>query len=146
MILHTASEVISLAKKLETDLADFYEAVAVKSPGDAEALLVFTSENRRNATQVERAYYSAISDIIEGTTTFKLDASRYEFPGVVGQEAAPPEILAQAIEMESRVAAFYADAAAQSKSLMADIARVFLLLAHKHAARLDSLKTLGGSL
>ena len=144
--MHTASEVVSLAKKLETDLADFHEAVAGKSPGDAEALLIFASEDRRNAAQVERAYYSAISDIIEGTTTFKLDASRYEFPRAVGQEAAPPEALAQVIEMERRVATFYADAAAQSKSLMADIARVFLWLARKHEARLDSLKTLGGSL
>jgi hypothetical protein len=146
VILHTASEVVSLAKKLETDLADFYEAAAVKSAGDAEALLIFASEDRRNAAQVERAYYSAISDIIEGTTTFKLDAGRYEFPGAVGLKAATPGVLVQVIEMERRVAAFYADAATQSKSLMTDIARVFLLLARKHAARLDSLKTLGGGL
>ncbi len=48
MILHTASEGVTLAKKLETGSAQFYEDSARRYDTCAEAFHAFAKENRRN--------------------------------------------------------------------------------------------------
>ena len=52
MIIHTASEGITLARKLENDSAAFYEALAKKYVADAETYLSFTRDNKKNIAQI----------------------------------------------------------------------------------------------
>jgi len=139
MRLHTASEVISLARKLENESAGFYKGLSGKYGKDEAALLSFTGENIKNVSQVERAYYGSISDAIEGGFAFDIEADNYAFEASLADNASYPEAVNKAIEIEKLIAGFYSDAAGQSQSLMADVQRVFKLLARKRAERIEKL-------
>ena len=56
MELNTASEVISLAKKLEEDGAKLYDDLAQRYIEDRETWLSLAKENRKNVVQIEIAY------------------------------------------------------------------------------------------
>lgn len=142
MILHTASEGVSFAKKLENDSAEFYEKLAKQNAGDAEALLAFTRENKKNIVQVERAYYGVITDAIEGCFAFNIDPDDYALATMVRDGVDYANVLGQAVEMEKTIIKFYTDAAEQSKSLMADVPRAFLMIARKRAGRLEKLESM----
>lgn len=73
MRLHTSSEVISLAKEIESRSARFYENLAEQHEKDKETLLSLAKENKKNIIQFERAYYGVISDAIEGCFTFNMN-------------------------------------------------------------------------
>ena len=77
MILHTASEGITLAKKLENDSAKFYEDLAQRYTKDAETFLSFAKDNKKNIAQTERVYFGVITDAIEGCYAFNLDTDKY---------------------------------------------------------------------
>jgi rubrerythrin len=140
MELNTASAVISFARKLEEDGIKLYEGLAQKYPQDREALLAFARENKRNVVQVERAYYGVISDAIEGCFSFKIDPEQYRFETELGEDVSYSDALRQAINMEDRTIKFYSDAAKQSKSLLADVPRIFTMVAKKRGERLSKLK------
>ncbi len=144
MKLGTATEVISFAKKLEGDGAAFYESLARLHPGDRETLLSFAGENKRNAAQIDQAYYSGITDALEGGFAFSMDADKYalDMRAVDGENIS--HSLRRAAAMEDGILRFYTDAAAQSKSLMTDVSRIFALLARKRNSRLEKLKSLAG--
>ncbi|MDD5288530.1 MAG: hypothetical protein PHY28_05405 [Dehalococcoidales bacterium] len=142
MIIHTASEGITLAKKLENDSAAFYESVAQKYPKDAETFLAIAKENKKNIIQTERVYFGVISDAIEGSYAFNLEADDYTLGINIKANAGYADILKQAIMIEEKIIKFYTDAAVQSKSLMADIPRAFEIIARKRGIRLEKLKSL----
>jgi len=142
MILHTASEVISLSRKLENDSAGYYEDIARRYATAAESLLAFAGENRKNVVQVERAYYGVITDALEGCFAFNMEADRYTLATDIRGGAGQTEVLGRAVEMEKKIIAFYTDAAGQSKSLMADVPRAFTLIARKREKRLEQLGAL----
>lgn len=142
MIIHTASEGITLAKKLENDSAEFYEDMARKYTKDAETLLSFSRENKKYSAQIERAYYGVITDAIEGGYAFNLDPDKYTIKTGIPEKASYADTLKQAAAIEDRITAFYTDAAEQSRGLMADVPRSFLLVAKKREARLTKLKQL----
>ena len=48
MILHTASEVISLAKDIESKSAKFFEDLSSKDEHNHEIFLTYSRENRKN--------------------------------------------------------------------------------------------------
>ena len=140
MELNTASAVISFARKLEEDGIKLYEGLAQKYPQDREALLAFARENKRNVVQVERAYYGVITDAIEGCFSFKIEPEQYRFETELGEDVSYSDALSQAINMEDRTIKFYSDAAEQSKSLLADVPRIFTMVAKKRGERLSKLK------
>jgi rubrerythrin len=142
MIIHTASEGITLARKLENDSAKFYEDMARKYTKDAETLLSFSRENKKNIVQIDRAYYGVITDAIEGGYAFNLDPDKYTFRTEIPEKAGYADTLKQAAAMEGKITAFYTDAAEQSRALMADVPRTFLLVAKKREARLTKIKQL----
>ena len=142
MKLHTASEGITLAKKLENDSAKFYEVLAQRYNKDADTFLSFVTENKKNITQIERAYYGVITDAIEGGYAFDIDPADYTFKIAVAAGSKYADILEQAVKMEERIIKFYLDAAEQSKSLMADIPRAFMLVTRKREARRPKLMSL----
>jgi hypothetical protein len=141
-ILHTASESISFAKKLETDSAAFYEALAGRYAAGAETFRAFGAENRKNVAQIERAYYGVITDAIEGGYAFNLDAADYALNTALKDGADLAAAAAAALEIEKQIIKFYTEAAEQSRGLMADVPRAFQLVAKKRAGRLEKLGAL----
>ena len=142
MILHTASEGITFAKKLENDSAQFYEELAQRYTEDAETFLSFTQDNKKNIVQIERAYYGVITDAIEGCFAFNIDPDDYALKVALQDGANYADVLGQAVEIEKKIIKFYSDAAEQSKSLMADVPRAFTLVAKKRENRLVKLGSL----
>jgi rubrerythrin len=142
MILHTTSEVITFTKELENDSARFYEGLAQRYRKDAETFLSFARENKKNMAQIERTYYEVITDAIEGCFAFDIDPGNYTFKISIANGLSYNEILNQAVQIEDKIIKFYLDAANQSRSLMADIPRVFAMVAIKRQERIAKLRLL----
>ncbi len=143
MRLHTCSEVISLARKFEEESAEFYRGLAQRYPGNQDAFLSFAKENKNNTVQVERAYYGVISDAIEGCFAFDIDPDEYAlgFTNAPGKTSYA-DAIKKAIEAEDKIVKFYTDAAEQSKALMADVPRAFLMVVKKRGSRKPKLSSL----
>ena len=142
MELHTASEVISFTKKLESESAKFYQDLSLKYAKDEDVFLSFVKENGKNVVQIERAYYGVISDAIEGCFAFDINPDEYALNTELAEEASYSDALDKAVEIEERIIKFYSDAAEQSKSLMADVPRSFTMVARKRSNRIPKLKSL----
>ena len=140
MIIHTAAEGITLAKKLENESARFYEEMAKQFPQNAGAFLSFAAENRKFISQIERAYYGVITDAIEGCFAFNLESDSYNLETAVPTDARAA--LDRAVKIEETIVRFYTEAAEQSGSLMADVPRSFSLIARKREGRIAKLKSL----
>ena len=141
MRLNTASQVISLARKLEEDGTYFYETLAQRYGVNREMLLSFVKENKKSIAQVEMVYYSVITDAIEGCFTFDMDPDEYTTETQLAESTTYANAIRLAIEMEERTSRFYSVAAEQSKSLLADVPRVFSISAKKRGERLQRLRT-----
>ena len=144
MELHTASAVISFAKKLENESAKFYEDLSQKYATDKHVFLSFVKENRENVVQIERAYYEAITDAVEGCFAFNIDPDEYTFKTELAQKTSYSDALDKVAEIEQKMVKFYSDAAEQSKSLMADAPRTFMLITRKRGNRETKLSSLLG--
>ena len=142
MIIHTASEGVTLAKKLENDSAGFYETLAQKFSNQSENFLAFAKENKRNVTQIERAYYGVITDAIEGCYAFNLNDDDYSINTTLASDAGISTAVKQAVQLEEKIVQFYKTAAEQSGSLMADVPRTFSMIAKKRENRVAKLKSL----
>ena len=144
MELHTASEVISFAKKLESESAGFYKDLSQKYAKDKDIFLSLAQENERNIKQIERAYYGVITDAIEGCFSFNINPGKYTFKAELAEKVGCSEALDMAVEIEQKIMKFYSDAAEQSASLLADIPRTFTLIAKKRGNRVSKLGSLIG--
>ena len=142
MRLNTASATISFARNLEEDSALCYEALARRYVKEEATYLSFARENRQNIVQIERTYYGVITDALEGCFAFDIDPEAYAFPNDLTEKIGCAEALDKVIEMEDRIIKFYSDAARQSKALMADLPRVFGMIARKRDSRKTRLETL----
>jgi rubrerythrin len=142
MIIHTASEGITLARRLENDSAAFYQALAKKFADVADLFTPFAAENKKNIAQIERSYYGVITDAIEGGYAFNLDAENYLFKTEIPDGASYGDVLKQAMAIEEKISGFYTTAAEQSRALMADVPRAFLLVAKKREARQAKIQEL----
>ncbi len=139
----TASAVISFAVKLEEDSGNFYEQLAQRWANSSETLTPFSTQNRKNKTAVQRAYYGVISDALEGCFAFAdLDTEDYLIDTKLSQDESYADSLHRAIGIEDRIMAFYLDAAMPAKSLLADVPRIFERIASKRKERLLKLKEL----
>ena len=139
MIINTAAEGISFSRKLENDSAAFYEAEARVYHQFSEALMTFARENKKFIAQIEQTYYQAITDAIEGC--FALDLETDDYIPDMGNKTSVRKyaFIEQAVRMEEVIQQFYLKAGEQSKSLMADVSRSFIMTARKHKARLTQL-------
>lgn len=142
MILHTCSEVISFTRKLESESANFYTTLSQKYTQDRDVFLSFAKENNNNVVQVERSYHWVISDALEGCFAFDIEPDAYTFKIDLAKDGSYSDVLHKAIEMESKIMKFYVDAAEQSKTLMADVPRVFMMIAKKKKSRVEKLGAL----
>jgi hypothetical protein len=141
MRLNTASEAISFLRELETKSAGFYESMAGAYGVEEPFFTGLAKENRKNVTNVERTYFGAITDALEGCFAFDIDRSEYEIEDrkATGDHA---EDLFASLRMEERITRFYADAAEQSKCLMADVPRAMERIAKTRVERQRKLQTL----
>lgn len=142
MILHTCSEVISFARKLETESANFYDNLSQKYTQNGDIFISFAKDNGKNVLQVERSYYGAISDALEGCFTYDVKPDAYTFKTDIAGNVSYSDALNNAIDIEEKMIKFYSDAAEQSKSLMVDIQRAFMMIAKKRLARVKMLRSL----
>jgi rubrerythrin len=140
--INTASAVMGLARKLEEDGAKFYTALSEVHPEKSEIFLALAKENIRNITLIERTYYSVISDALEGCFSFSMFPEEYTLKVELKPQGSLAEALATATGMEAQVIRFYARAAEQSKSLLADLPRIFAQVAQKRESRKASLASL----
>jgi len=141
MKLHTASETVSFVKELEEKSAKFYEDLAQRYPKDEDVLLSYAKENKKYFTQIQRAYYSVITDAIEGGYAFDLEADDHTLDTELAEQASYSDALDKAVEIEEKMIRFYTVAAEQSMSLMADIPRNFKIVARKRQKRIQQLKS-----
>jgi hypothetical protein len=142
MELNTASSVISLAREMEETSARFYEGLAGQYPASEEMFTGYAKENRKFIKQFETAYYGVITDAIEGCYAFNIDPDKYQLNTELAAGAAVAEAAGRALEIEDSLVRFYTDAAAQSKSLMADVPRAFTLIAKKRSGRKQTLESI----
>jgi len=142
MKLNTASEVISFAKELEDTSIEFYKSLAEELTNESELFNGFAQENEKFKKQIERAYYSVITDAIEGGFAFSLEPDKYRFSSETKSCQELKEAVNKAMEIEEDMINFYTEAAEQSKSLMADVPRAFKMVAKKRNKRLDELKNM----
>ena len=144
MKLQTASSCISFAKGLEEQSAKFYQGLSQRYAEGEDIFLSFAMKNKKNGVQIERVYYEVITDAIEGCFAFEIDSGEYEIDTSLEDKASYADALAKAIEIEEKMKRFYEDAAEQSKSLMADVPRVFVRIATKRGERIAGLEALQG--
>ncbi len=144
MQLKTASEVISFAKELEEYSARFYQELAQRDIEDGETWLSFVKEKRKNIIQIERVYYGAITDALEGCFAFRINPDGYTLKTELAENARYSDALNQAVRMEEKIMEFYSDAAEQSRLLMADVSRACAMIARKRDSRISMLKSLLG--
>ena len=142
MILNTTSATVSFAKKLEDESAAFYEDLARRYAKDEDSFLSFAKENKKNVAQTQRTYYGVITDAIEGCFAFNIDSEAYVIETTLAGNASYSDALDKAIKLEEKIGKFYLDAAEQSKPLMADLPRLFVLIAKKRDSRIAKLKEL----
>ena len=142
MILHTCSEVISYAKQLESASADFYNTLSQNYAQDSGIFTSFAKENYKNIIQVERSYYGVISDALEGCFAFDVETEAYAFMNGLDKNESYSDALGKALDMEKKMVRFYSDAAEQSQSLMADVPRVFKIIAKKKQSRIEKMNAL----
>jgi hypothetical protein len=136
--LHTASELISLARRLEDESAGFYEKLA-SNERNPQPWYDYVKENGQNVKNVQRAYNSAISDALESGFAFDVEASDFEFS--VPTQASHSEIVKGAIDIETKMARLYEIAAEQSQSLLPDVSRAMKVIHRKRQMRLDMLRS-----
>lgn len=142
MKLQTASSVISFARQLEEESAKFYEDLARRYAEGKDIFLSFARDNNKNVVQVQRAYYGTISDAIEGCFAFDLEPAACTIETVLAEGVSYSDALRRAIEMEEKIGKFYADAAEQSKCLLADVPRSLAAIVRKRNERILRLKSL----
>ena len=142
MKLHTASETISFVKDLEEQSAKFYENLSQRFTKDKDLWLSLAKENRKFATQIQRAYYSVITDAIEGCFAFDLESEEHTIETEISEKASYSDAVDMALSMEEKIIDFYHTAADQSMSLMADVPRNFKMVAKKRSNRIEKLKSL----
>jgi rubrerythrin len=140
MALNTCSEGISFSRELEEASAAFYEKLARLFPDDGEAFRGYAAANKKNVSNVERAYFGVITDALEGCYAFNIEPADYSIDVDVPEGLTRSDALAKAVALEEAIVRFYADAAEQSKGLMADVPRAFTMVARKRGERIDELK------
>jgi len=140
--LNTCSGVISFARELEDKSAKFYQDLSQQYAQDEDVFLSFAQENKKNIVAIERAYYGVITDAIESCFAFNVNPDEYMLETELAKEASYSDSLDKAIRIEEIIIKFYLDAAEQSKSLMADVPRAFIMVAKKRNNRSEKLRLL----
>jgi len=143
MRLKTASEIVKFAGELEEKSANFYEKMAERFPERKDIFLSFAKENRKCKKMVQRAYSEVVSDALETGFSFEgMESGKYLIETNFSQNENVRLLLNKALEMEKKIQKFYLDAAEKSKSLLADVPRVFERIGKKREERKHKIRDL----
>ena len=143
MRLKTASEIVKFAGELEEKSANFYEKMAERFPERKDIFLSFAKENRKCKKMVQRAYSEVVSDALETGFSFEgMESGKYLIETNFSQNEDVRLLLNKALEMEKKIQKFYLDAAEKSKSLLADVPRVFERIGKKREERKHKIRDL----
>jgi len=143
MRLKTASEVINFAKEMEEKSAEFYEGLAKVYSQYGDVFLSFVKENNKNKLWVQRVYQEVVSDALETGFSFEgLDTDNYLIEVDLSEDEGLSEVLKKTLEMEEKIQKFYIDAAEKSKSLLADVPRVFERIVKRREKRKLEIRNL----
>jgi hypothetical protein len=98
----------------------------------------------KNKKRVMRTYYGVISDALEACFSFKegLDTDAYCIDTQIPTDESPTQVFERAIVIEGTIQKAYSDAATLSEGLMADIPRIFKIVAGKRGERITQLREL----
>jgi len=144
MRLHTTSETISFIRTFENSIADFYEDLAERFPDHRDTLSSLAAETRKHVVLLERAYYSVISDALEGGYAFDMDPDAYRFNTTLAMDVTLAEAVAQVRALEETSIDFYTLAAEQSGSLMADVPQTMKQIVKKKIRRREVIDQITG--
>lgn len=139
MKLRTASETLSFIKDYEQKLIDVYNDLEKKCSANHGLFISLADEGKKYIREIDRAYYSVISDAIEGCFAFDIESEEYSFSGEKTRNMNWQETLLLIIKMEEQLIALYNDAANQSSSLLADVPRAFKIIVKKRSRRIPKL-------
>jgi len=139
MRIHTSSEGVSLAKRLENDSAQFYGEASERYQEAGIGFSTYQNENRRHVRDIERTYYGVITDAIEGGYCLDVDSAALAFDPHIATTASVRDTLVQAADIEGKIETFYRTAGDQMAPLMADLGHLFRRLAKRHHERLVDL-------
>jgi len=143
MKLKTASEVINFAKEVEEKSAELYESLAKIYSQYGDVFLSFFKENNKNKLWVQRVYQEVVSDALETGFSFEgLDTDNYLIEVNLSEDESLSEVLKKILKMEEKIQKFYIDAAEKSKSLLADVPRVFERIVKRREKRKLEIKNL----
>jgi len=143
MKLKTASEVINFAKEVEEKSAELYESLAKIYSQYGDVFLSFFKENNKNKLWVQRVYQEVVSDALETGFSFEgLDTDNYLIEVNLSEDESLSEVLKKILKMEEKIQKFYIDAAEKSKSLLADVPRIFERIVKRREKRKLEIKNL----
>ena len=139
MELNTSSAAISFAKQLEDESSTAFSKCAEMFPSWADTLGIFIRENKRHTSEVDRAYFSVVSDALDTGFSFTgIDSDDYKIESIL-DSGAQSDSLRILINNEERVIAYYSAAAQASRALLTDVARSFDRVTKRHRSRLGAL-------
>ena len=142
MQLTTSAAVINFAERLEDNSAKFYEDLAERYTESREIFLTLVQKNKKNRIMVKRVYNEVVSDALETGFSFEgLDVNEHIVEGTVTEDVPLSDVVQRALDVEEEIQKFYLNAAEMSKSLLADIPRVFERMAKERDKRKKKLKS-----
>ena len=146
--LQTAASVISCVSRIERESAALYERLATLHQELGSVFSAFAKENLKYESNIRRAYYNVVSDALETGFCFDLTVDTMLAAPALLQDASTQDasstsdILRVCIRLEEDIRGFYVNAAAQSKSLLADVPRAMERVAKARSEREKELKRL----
>jgi hypothetical protein len=144
MQLQTTSETISFIREYEHLIAGYYDELATRFPERADDFTALAADNRKYFVLLERAYFSVISDAIEGGYAFDMDPDAYQFDPALAADATLDQAVKQALALEQTSIEFYTLAAEQSAALMADVPQTMKQIVKKKLRRQDVIAEITG--
>ena len=144
MQLCTTSETLSFIKDHERSLIDMYNRISERFPQyNANGLLAASAKEIKGYIQeLDRSYYSVITDALEGCFGFDLTAEKYSIDADTPDGLSGESCLQKAIAVETIMLALYEEAATQSGPLLADVPRSMRIIQRKRTKRLEGIKAL----
>lgn len=144
MQLRTTSETLSFIKDKEHQLIEMYILIKNRFPEFDTTGLLSTSikEIKGYIQELDRSYYSVITDALEGCFGFDLTAETYSTDADISKDHNCKECLQKVINAEKTLLALYKDAADQSASLLADVPRAMRIIYRKRTSRLEKINAL----
>jgi hypothetical protein len=140
--LQTAASVISCVSRIERESAALYERLAALHQELGSVFSAFAKENLKYESNIRRAYYNVVSDALETGFCFDLTVDTMLTAPALLHDASTTDILRVCIRLEEDIRGFYVNAAAQSKSLLADVPRAMERVVKARSEREKELKRL----